>query len=668
MFDRWADRVAAVNEEDGRRALLAEIALARARQLGDVPAAREATWAIARLHQLLGDDAKAVSEAQQLASLCRTPPRAPKGQTRAASELLASLGQAAPSFSAPARESKRDTRRDGKRERKPAERGAGRGAKKDDPLLGARAAAADGKTRNLRTIAGDRRGPTWSGFRAWSLLADAQRDHSSDAEKLLGAVEAAMAQLADGLGVKMPVSDPLSELIGEPLPSKRRAQLTVLERWVEAHGDRLGELVVAAIDHQQAQSGGSASWLSGLLGRALSEGDEAAKAKLATVVAQPAFQSFDAWGFHRAVRLATAALADGWSFAGLREGVLPRGEPADRRVWTLRLARDGADRMVAIAPHATSAWPDGVAEKLGERLVRLSRATVLVASGAGNAAFRTAATRPGVTVLDEDADDASLLAALIAVEPVEAPARPEKAAAPEAAAPKEPAGPTPPQVLAELLAGDTPPSEEQLVEVIRTFRRPGSALRVAERANASLELAPALLRAVHTVEEAGRSLPEGTTLAVRAAAGGVEGVRDLLSEGELAARFGGEGLDVLCDMAEILVGDGWELFRVLRGPTRREQSDHPVLDTLAEGLTGLWRLLVRKGETKGEVWYVASLSAEGRAGVPQLLLADHQRAVVLPIEPDLLAWYGTLEGPPAIGWEGADSAEALRGAVQGWTA
>ena len=49
MFDTWADRVATVNEPESQRALMAEIAVWRARRLTDVPATRQGTWALAQL-------------------------------------------------------------------------------------------------------------------------------------------------------------------------------------------------------------------------------------------------------------------------------------------------------------------------------------------------------------------------------------------------------------------------------------------------------------------------------------------------------------------------------------------------------------------------------------------------------------------------------------------
>jgi hypothetical protein len=114
---------------------------------------------------------------------------------------------------------------------------------------------------------------------------------------------------------------------------------------------------------------------------------------------------------------------------------------------------------------------------------------------------------------------------------------------------------------------------------------------------------------------------------------------------------------VLVDVASAVVGAGWEIGRVLRGPTRRERDTRPVLATLAEELDGVWRLLVRKGAVKAEVWYIDHLSASGRAGVAQMLAEPGARVVALPIDPDLLAWYAGLGGAAAIGWTGGEAAE-----------
>jgi hypothetical protein len=171
--------------------------------------------------------------------------------------------------------------------------------------------------------------------------------------------------------------------------------------------------------------------------------------------------------------------------------------------------------------------------------------------------------------------------------------------------------------------------------------------------------------AVPQVSEATESLNDGVTLAVRVAAAGGAATRAALT-GELMERYGGAALGPVLDLAAALVAEDWQIFRVLRGPTRRERREHPVLETLADTMQGLWRLLVRRGDVRGEVWFVHALPPEGRAGVPQLLLEERQRAVVLPVDPELLAWYRETGGPEAIGWTG-DEADALRGTLAGWS-
>ena len=85
-----------------------------------------------------------------------------------------------------------------------------------------------------------------------------------------------------------------------------------------------------------------------------------------------------------------------------------------------------------------------------------------------------------------------------------------------------------------------------------------------------------------------------------------------------------------------------------------------MLDAVGEHLSGLWRLLVSQGDRKGEVWFVGGLPIEGRAGLPQLLLEERPRAVVLPVaDSELLGWYGTLRAPEAIGWTGSEAADAV---------
>ncbi len=672
MFETWADRVATVNEPESQRALMAEIAVWRARRLTDVPATRQGTWAIAKLHQQLGDTEQAAKEARQLLSLCQTPPLATKDEVSEARRLLTQLGEKAPKLPQMERAAK-PARKGREREREPAP-----GRDGDDALVSARKEAALGHTRKVRKLVADRRGGVWTALRAWSALTDGL---AGDEAALRAAAAEALDELARLAGIRSqePVPEekggdvaegPLAELLGRPVPTKRRAALTMAEAFLKDHPERLDELADRMLEHHVTTSGpqGSASWLTGLVAQALVAGGEATRARVQALQASGArgVALFDAWPFHRAVRLGSAAAVAGWIVDGLREGVLSRGEPADRKVWTLRVSDDKGQRMLAIAPHASEPWPGSLAGDLAKRLAQLAPSAVLLATGVGNAGLRDAAAAEGLVALGEDADDAALLEQLGGRDPVAARERAPRRAD-EAPSAEQPKGPSAPEQLTALLTSGEPLDPAALVEVLKGFRRPSSALRVAERVEAPMTVATALLQAVHEASDDDRVLPEGTTLGIRAAAAGVAEARAMLVDGPTARRFGGDGVGDVADLGKVLVDDGWELFRVLRGTTRREKERAPVLDTLGEALDGLWRLLVRKGDVKGEVWYLGSLSPEGRAGVPQLLLEEHNRAVVLPVEPELLAWYGELGGPEAIGWTGDDAA-ALTQAVAGWSA
>ena len=76
---------------------------------------------------------------------------------------------------------------------------------------------------------------------------------------------------------------------------------------------------------------------------------------------------------------------------------------------------------------------------------------------------------------------------------------------------------------------------------------------------------------------------------------------------------------------------------------------------------------MEKDTVKGEVVFMETLSPEGRAALPQLLRIPRNRLVVLPVEPDVLAWYWDTDGPEPIGWTGEET-EAVIGALQEWTA
>ncbi|MEQ1568085.1 MAG: hypothetical protein ABMA64_20770, partial [Myxococcota bacterium] len=630
----WSDRITAAQSVEARRELLAEAARWRAQHLGDVPAMRRATYAISRLLALVGDHDRAVGEGRQLVSLLQTAPEASEDELEAARGHLSSLGLQTPR-NAPAAAARRG--RDRERPARPErpERGDRRDARpnervralperpgrprRDEPmgrpeageprgtlLPDARRAAAVGDYDQAIAMLDGIRGGAAGAVRVYARLSAVLA--GPDPLANLGPVREELARLA-AIPVRSEVgdgSDPLSQLIGETVPAKRVVRIRMIEEFAEAHPERIDELAAAALRHHLAVSGpgAGAPWLVGVVAKALGEGDAPNTTQAIgelRAAASVAAAAYDEWPFERSLRLRKRAVATGFAVGGLRRGVLSRGEPDDRKLWTLRLARDGVERMVAIAPHATAPYEAGKVEELAPRLRELCPATLLLATGSGNAGLRAAAAAAGCAVLEHDADDDALLTAVTAL----------SAAAPSAG----PSGPSAPDRLVELLQADDP-SVEALTEVLRGFRRPDRALRVVHRMSLDDTRTAAILRAVDAATEEGRPLPEVTTLAVVAAATGPKTRALLTHGGPLAKRFAGPEVEVVADLAKVLVEGGWQVHRVLRGPTRREVQAHPALETFSDAMNGLWRLLVRSDERKGEVWYLGALPPEGRAGVP----------------------------------------------------
>jgi hypothetical protein len=687
--DRWNERISAATSADARKELLSEAARWRAQNLSDLPAVRAATLAISRLHALMGDKDRAVGEARQLLSLCQTAPEASPEEFDQARGVLASLGESIPRLQAsggrraPAGRTERGRREDRPREDRPRDdrraarpdtagrlrdpREARDPRERDDRRAGVmvdarKLAARSDWDGTIAMLDGVSSAPA-TVLRAYALLSRAVElgDDLKTSVEMVRADLARSASLPAARAADQPSAseedEHLADLLGVPVPSKRAVRIRLIEEYAEKHAQdagRLDELASVALRQHVAAYGitAPAPWLVGVTGRAFALG-EAPQTRMAIDELRArgavAVQAYDEWPFERLLRLTKRAEATGHSAGPMRRGVLARGESDDRKLWTLRISKDGTERMVAVAPHASAPYPDGKAEELADRLVGLCPRTLLLATGFGNAALRAAGAQRGLLVMEHDADDDAILAQIDSMG--------GNAVAAER-------GPSPPKKLADLLeaqAGEI--DQEALTEVIRSFRRPDRAMRVVQRLDLDDARTAAVLRAVHTAAEADKPIPEATTLAVRVAARGPE-TRALLTEpGPVSARFSGPGMAEVIDLARVLLDAGWELHRVLRGPTRRECTSHPVLETLAPSMSGLWRLLIRKGDRKGEVWYLADLPPEGRAGVPQLLLEDWQRVVVVPLDPELLSWWRTLGSTEALGWTGSEG-EALVGAVE----
>ncbi|MEZ4240305.1 MAG: hypothetical protein R3F59_29960 [Myxococcota bacterium] len=680
-FEMWSDRIAAADTDEARRALLVEAARWRAQHLTDVPATRRATFLVSRLHAMLGDRDRAVNEARQLLSLCQTAPEASGEEIEAARGYLQSLGESAPRLTLPRRERDRDRRERPTRERPSRDRSdrpergerptreAKRTKGADGPansLPEARRAAAAGEWDKVLRLLDGARSAGAALVRTYAQLSAAA---AGDAAALPAAVDAVRQELARAAGIGNPgagraddPNDPLAQLLGGPVPTRRAARIKAIEDFAAAHPDQIDALAAAALrQHVAAHGAGApAPWLVGVVALATVDSDAAqtgAAVEELRRASAVAVQAYDEWPYQRLVRLMRRARAAGLTLGGMRRGVLSRGEPDDRKLWTLRVTdADGTERMLAVAPHATDAYPPGKAEELAARLGGLCARTLLLATGSGNAGLRQAAAADGLTVLDADGDDDAILAALAAAGPA---ARATPAA--------DNGHAQAPDRLADLLRAESVDTAG-LVEAIKSFRRPDRAMRIIGRLELDDAHTAAVLQAVDQATEADQTLPEATTLAIRAATAGGQ-TRALLEQpGSIADRFGGPDVGAVTDVASAVLGAGWELFRVLRGPTRRETTAHPALETLSSEMGGLWRLLVRQGDRRGEVWFVSSLQPEGRAGVPLLLLEDWQRVVVLPVDPELLAWWRSLGSPaPTVGWTGGEGRE-VAAAVDGFVA
>lgn len=668
-FEMWSDRIAAATTEEARRALLTEARMYRARNLSDVGAQRRATFTVSQLHALLEERDQAAHEAKQLLSLCQTLPSASREETEATRDWLRSLGERAPKVVAPPRER---TWRDGAE--RPARRERPARAESAAPAVPPRAAdpakvralAAEKRWGAALSALGDGRGATTELLRVALRL-----EASLAAPDPLAEVRALRDELSRRLGLAgraekpapAPANDPLSAVLGRAAPSRRAERIDAIEAFADAHPGRVDELAAAALRHHLQTAGPSspAPWLAGTVARALASGPaprtEAALAEL-RAAGSFAVTCYDELPFDRLVRLLRRTLADGLPAGAVRRGVLARHEPDDRKIWTLRVRSADGERMLAVAPHASQPYAGDLGKEIADRLHGLCPATLLLATGSGNDALRALARERGLAVRDRDGDDAELLAALVAVPPA-APRTPAPAPSADASSAAPPAAAAPPtERLADLLAA-SPLDHDRIRAAVAGLRRADRALRLVQKANLGDEALAAVLAAVAAAIGNDRPIPEGTTLALR---GAIDG--PLTREQLRDPRYGGPGADALVDVARTLTTDGWELHRVLRGPTRREIDKHPALDTFAPGLTGLWRLLVRRDGRRGEVWFVAELPIEGRAALPLLLLEDFQRAIVVAA--------GAGDGWDALGvhpivWgDGADA--ALRAAVAAFVA
>jgi hypothetical protein len=426
----------------------------------------------------------------------------------------------------------------------------------------------------------------------------------------------------------------LAPWLGEAIPADRDALVDAVEAAVTP--ENLDALAAAALRDHVAREGlqKPAPWWIGLVARALAAHPSGeARAAVDALAAQGAW-AVTAYGegpLRAAVEV--LAVAGAVEASSLRRGILHRGEPADFKLWTLRMTRGGEERMVTFAPTATTSPDDALAERLARRVADLAPGSVLVASGEALGGLRTAATAAGLVAIDPTSAT-EILAALDAT-PAVAPRAPKAPAAPTAEAPSR--GPGPMEAIAALFGGETEPTEADYTAPLAAVRRSFRAFvairqTLASQAAAAVDARLAtLLRAVHAATPAHVRLAEGASVALRVAAAHPDGAVAALLRGAdaLAARYGGPGLDGALATAAAVHAAGGSVGRVLLGLSRRERDGSPVLAALPGELGGLWRLLVSHGERRGEVWWVEGLTPEGEAAVPQLLLEDRPRVIVV---------------------------------------
>lgn len=350
-------------------------------------------------------------------------------------------------------------------------------------------------------------------------------------------------------------------------------------------------------------------------------------------------------------------------FVDLRRGAM-RGEPDDRRLWTLRLATDAGEGFMVLGEAQESPYEGTLAVDIAKRLVGLSDKPVLVAPGPGNAELRAACGALDVAVVE-------LGEALAAVQSRLVPRRSERGPrepAPPKAAPASPPAPKKP-TLAEYVAqvraaltGEGEVTVDVLEPLVAPIKRIRDVLELGDElvSDDSGERITALVLAIHRTAPAHVRLLQATTLLLRASAKpGQESLADLLVTGEPASRLGGPGMGGVIDASRRLQHAGFTLDRVLRGATRRERREHPAVDVLSEHLDGLWRLVVEKDGVRGEVWVAEDLPPEGQAGLPQLALRPGHRVAV--VGESLHEGWTSVGGPAIV------AVDALVDAASAWT-
>ena len=683
-FNRWTDRIIAADDEAARQNLLAEIGRWRTGCLTDVAAQREAAYGMARLFMLVGMRERAVQEGQNLLSLCQTPPEATKVEWQTATGFVQTLGGVVPRRAGRAKPKNKP--------KKPGRENRDRVSGPNDRMKHWVGLVMAGEGRAVAKALKGKKSPQHQLLRSWisvrevleepeleragrtlRQLEERLRGYLSQGESRDPAPEKATAREA-----QPPTLDSaLERRIGKPLPKRRDARIRFLERFADENPTQIDGLVCDILTHHVNSAGLEvpAPWYAWLVSRALSESDGTkTRGKIEELQGKNALcvMPYSEAPFTLVMEIVTGAVAKGLRVSSVRRGIFPRMESADQKIWTARIQDASGERMIAIAPPNAPEYEAEAATTLMERTAKLCASTVLHCMNPEASSLLQAAETSGLTVVKSWAGE-EVLKALLALPAV--PPRAPKSAAPiesQPAAAKTIQDVRP--ALKTMLESDQPLEQATLVSLLgqlRRFRDVFGVIRRVEQEKAPLtaDQVTVVLQALHESAPEAVRLLEGTTLALQTLAREAEhaALTETISTSPAAARFGGEGISTLIQLGTGLVAAGWSIDRVFRGTTRRERRESASLETIGSAANGIWRVVLTRNGVKGEVFYLESLQPEGRAALPQLWLEPRNRAVVLPVESDVLSWYHELGGPEPIGWTGAEM-DGLLQAIDTWSA
>lgn len=677
-YVRWTKRLSEVDSSEERRALMSEVAVHRARSLGNLIEVREATWALSQLHASVGEHDKAVLEGRSLLSLAGGTPPASDEEVDSARGWLASLGVT-------------DAPRVRLAPRAPEGRRKGRGRRDDPPsssgreaaprfLQDARRAGVEGRFEEALLCVKGKKGVAVEAVRSWLLLRKALGASDEEREGLLRELEHYMARRAevskpgkrqDKVGDEgsrdssskpdsVPDDGPLGALFGGMIPRRREGLIRAVDAHVQAHPELLDALASAVLKNHVMRAGERrvAPWWIGLVARVMCTTNyEKTEQTLADLSGAYAVTAYSEEGFKFLIGMGRVAVAQGWQVLGVRRGLLKKGEPGDVRMWTMTL-RDGEGCERTIVHGPLSETPPADPTRVGQVLARgvsLGDVVGVHALGAGHAALREQALAAGHGGW-EGTDPQALIEALGALEAQPGRRRSGNEARGQAN-----------DALRALLADSGPLDSEKLTQAVAAIRRRRDVCRIVGETVPELDDA----RVVEVAQvcllawsEATR-LPELTSLLVATSAKGGAASRALLVDPAHAVRMGGPGIDVLTDLAATAGGEGWSVARVLAGVTRRERETDTLLSSSADALEGLWRMELQKGDVRGDLWYLQGLSDEGREGLMKMLAKPGQRLMIFPSGEEGLG--GTADTSGSFSWSDTE-AQALCEHLASWGA